>query len=160
MAAKVRIIYYNTEETFRAVLEGQSDESELEVSDSSDTESDQLSSLQTTVILTQLLRYHTIGRQQTRLSLLLKFQLSLEEVLVEVEIVAKLGDEGSQLGRGRYRSGCTYCQEWKLLADNSTKWRSTSHAYARHNVTSRSNILLTATLSRKPLNFSSPQLIG
>ena len=76
MAAKVRIIYYNTEETFRAVLEGQSDESELEVSDSSDIESDQLSSLQTTVILTQLLRYHTIGRQQTRLSLLLKFQSS------------------------------------------------------------------------------------
>lgn len=98
MAAKVRIIYYNKEETYRAVLEGQSDESELEVSDSSDTESDQLSSLQTTVILTQLLRYHTIGRQQTRLSLLLKFQMSLEEVLVEVEIAAKLGDEGSQLG--------------------------------------------------------------
>ena len=86
--------------TFRAVLEGQSDESELEVSDSSDIESDQLSSLQTTVILTQLLRYHTIGRQQTKVSLLLKFQMSLEEVLVEVEIVAKLGDEGSQLQLG------------------------------------------------------------
>ena len=44
MAAKGRIVYYNTEETLRAVLEGQSDESELEVSDSSDTESDHLSS--------------------------------------------------------------------------------------------------------------------
>ena len=43
MAAKVRIIYYNTEETFRAVLKGQSDGSDLELSDSSDTESDQLS---------------------------------------------------------------------------------------------------------------------
>ena len=43
MAAKGRIVYYNTEETFRAVLEGQSDESELEVSDCSDTESDHLS---------------------------------------------------------------------------------------------------------------------
>lgn len=43
MAAKGRIVYYNTEETLRAVLEGQSDESELEVSDSSDTESDHLS---------------------------------------------------------------------------------------------------------------------
>ena len=100
MAAKVRIIYYNKEKTFRAVLEGQSDESELEVSDSSDTESDQLSSLQTKMILTQLLRYHTIGRQQTKVSLLLKFQMSLEEVLVEVEIAAKLGDEGSQLHLG------------------------------------------------------------
>ena len=50
------------------------------------------------MILTQLLRYHKIGRQHTRLSLLLKFQMSLEEVLVEVEIAAKLGDEGSQLG--------------------------------------------------------------
>ena len=39
MAAKGRIVYYNTEQTLRAVLEGQSDESELEVSDSSDTES-------------------------------------------------------------------------------------------------------------------------
>ena len=43
MAAKVRIIYYNTEETFRTVLKGQSDGSDLELSDSSDTESDQLS---------------------------------------------------------------------------------------------------------------------
>ena len=43
MAAKGRIVYYNTEETLRAVPEGQSDESELEVSDSSDTESDHLS---------------------------------------------------------------------------------------------------------------------
>ena len=43
MAAKGRIVYYNTEETLCAVLEGQSDESELEVSDSSDTESDHLS---------------------------------------------------------------------------------------------------------------------
>lgn len=164
MAAKVRIIYYNTEETFRAVLEGQSDESELEVSDSSDIESDQLSSLQTTVILTQLLRYHKIGRQHTRLSLLLKFQMSLEEVLVEVEIAAKLGDEGSQLGllagERKISLRMYLLPRMAELADNSTKWRSTSHAYARHNVTSRSNILLTATLSRKPLHFSSPQLIG
>ena len=36
--------------------------------------------------------------QQTRLSLLLNLQMSLEEVVVEVEIVAKLEDEGSQLG--------------------------------------------------------------
>ena len=43
MAAKGRIVYYNTDETLCAVLEGQSDESELEVSDSSDTESDHLS---------------------------------------------------------------------------------------------------------------------
>ena len=43
MAGKGRVVYYNTEETLRAVLEGQSDESELEVSDSSDVESDHLS---------------------------------------------------------------------------------------------------------------------
>ena len=36
-------MYYTKEETLRAVLEGQSDESELEVSDSSDEESDHLS---------------------------------------------------------------------------------------------------------------------
>ena len=34
MAAKGRIAHYNTEETLRAVLEVQSDESELELSDS------------------------------------------------------------------------------------------------------------------------------
>ena len=39
----IRDRYYSTEETLRAVLEGQSDESELEVSDSSDVESDHLS---------------------------------------------------------------------------------------------------------------------
>ena len=43
MAAKGRIVHYNTEETLQAVLEGQSDESELEVSDSSNTESEHLS---------------------------------------------------------------------------------------------------------------------
>ena len=43
MAGKGRVVYYSTEETLRAVLEGQSDESELEVSDSSDVESDHLS---------------------------------------------------------------------------------------------------------------------
>ena len=54
------------------------------------------------MILSQLLQYHTTGMQQTRLSLLLNLQMSLEEVVVEVvvevEIVAKLEDEGSQLG--------------------------------------------------------------
>ena len=43
MAGKGTMVYYTTEETLRAVLEGQSDESELEVSDSSDEESDHLS---------------------------------------------------------------------------------------------------------------------
>ena len=43
MAAKGRIVYYKIEETLHAVLEGQSDESEKEVSNSSDTESDHLS---------------------------------------------------------------------------------------------------------------------
>ena len=43
MAAKGRIVHYNTEETLRTVLEVQSDESELELSDSSDTENHHLS---------------------------------------------------------------------------------------------------------------------
>ena len=43
MATKGRIVRYNTEETLQAVQEGQSDDSELEVSDSSNTESDHLS---------------------------------------------------------------------------------------------------------------------
>ena len=43
MAGKGRVVHYSTEETLRAVLEGQSDESELEVSDTSDVESDHLS---------------------------------------------------------------------------------------------------------------------
>ena len=43
MAGKSRVVYYSIEETLRDVLEGQSDESKLEVSDSSDVESDHLS---------------------------------------------------------------------------------------------------------------------
>ena len=43
MAGKGTMVYYTTEETLRAVPEGQSDETELEVSDSSDEESDHLS---------------------------------------------------------------------------------------------------------------------
>lgn len=39
MAAKGRVLYNNTEEALRAVLEGQSNESKLKVSGSSDTES-------------------------------------------------------------------------------------------------------------------------
>ena len=50
------------------------------------------------MILSQLLQYHTTGMQQTRLQLLLNLQMSLEEVVVEVEIVAKLEDDGSPLG--------------------------------------------------------------
>ena len=43
MAAKGRIVHYNTEESLRTVLEVQSDESELELSDCSDTENHHLS---------------------------------------------------------------------------------------------------------------------
>ena len=43
MAGKGRIAYYSTEETLSAVLEGLSDKSELEASESSDAESDHLS---------------------------------------------------------------------------------------------------------------------
>ena len=53
-------------------------------------------SLQTTVILSQLLYYYMKGMQQTRLSLLLNLQMSLEDVVVVFEIVARLEDEGSQ----------------------------------------------------------------
>ena len=86
MAGKGRVVYYSTEETLRAVLEGQSDESELEVSDSSDVESDHLSDPSDHSYTESAPTLPMMRMQETRLTFLLNLKTSPEEVVVEVKV--------------------------------------------------------------------------